>query len=242
MLAATERAKKLPQPFLRAAAMAAERIPPWLRGDGTLALYHDDIARSYLATVRQFPAHSTPPLFKVPVEPWTDPLVAALMRHRERPSLTRLMAVDAETYIPGDTLPNLDRASMSVALELRHPFLDYRLFDLVARARPEWLIDGDRGKRPLRHLYASALPASVFTRPKVGFAVPTLPWFRRPEFNKVIERVLDPSARIYEVLDRAAVGSLLRGFNWRLNRAAGRIWHLVVLEEWLQQWRPTVER
>lgn len=187
-----ERARTLPRSVVRAAGIAASRIPPWFGGDGRLALLNDDPARAYLSTVRQFPARSTPPLFREPLVGGADPVAEALARHWHRPPLSRMMAVDLNTYIPGDTNVTLDRASMSVSLELRSPFLDHRLFELVARARPEWIMDGDQGKRPLRYLYGSELPPPVFSRPKRGFGVPMLAWSRGSSFRRLVARAIAP--------------------------------------------------
>jgi asparagine synthase (glutamine-hydrolysing) len=235
------RARSWPRPFSSFVKHASNRFPPWLRGDGRLALFRRDVAQAYLGIVRQFPSTCTPPLFASPPGAWPDPLGEALERHAGRPPLHQLTMADFDTYIPGDTLPNLDRASMSVGLELRCPFLDHRLFELVSRAEPDWLANDTQVKRPLRHLFASELPERVFSRPKLGFTVPALEWFRGPGAPKLVARLRDPSARIYDILDRRAVLRVLQGFDLRLHRALARVWYLVVLNAWLEHFDVAIE-
>jgi asparagine synthase (glutamine-hydrolysing) len=239
-LDASARAGALPSSLRRAASAAGEHFPVWLRGDSRVALFGADLPRAFASTVRQFPSRSTVPLMRGPLSQPVEPVLAALERHSDRPPLLRMMAADAETYIPGDTNPCLDRASMSVGLELRCPFLDHRLYELVSRARPEWLVDDRGAKRALRHLYASELPPAVFTRSKMGFQVPIMPWFRGESLAKMTDRILDRGSRLYDVLDRRAVEKMVHGFRLRLHRSAGRIWLLLVLDAWLSRWRPTL--
>ncbi len=87
------------------------------------------------------------------------------------------MASDRGHYLPGDLLTKVDRASMAHALEVRSPFMDHELVRFAAGLTPLQLLKGG-GKRMLREAYAADLPASVFGRKKMGFAVPVGEWLR----------------------------------------------------------------
>jgi asparagine synthase (glutamine-hydrolysing) len=86
--------------------------------------------------------------------------------------------LDRREYLPDDLLTKVDRASMAWALEVRSPFMDHELVEFAANLRTNQLLDSRGGKRMLREAFARDLPASVFNRPKMGFAVPIGDWFR----------------------------------------------------------------
>ena len=92
------------------------------------------------------------------------------------PEIERFMLTDIETYLSGDILPKVDRASMAHGLEVRAPFLDQRFFEaslqVGARARP--------GKPVLKEMLARRLPRKLFERPKSGFGLPIHDWYRGP--------------------------------------------------------------
>lgn len=91
-----------------------------------------------------------------------------------------MMLMDALTYLPGDILTKVDRASMAVALETRAPFLDHRLFELAWRLPSSEHIKDGRSKSVLREMLARRMPARLFERPKAGFGVPISDWMRGP--------------------------------------------------------------
>ena len=89
-----------------------------------------------------------------------------------------IMACDTTGYLPGDILVKVDRASMSVGLETRAPFLDARVAR-VARQIPTGLhVDSRKGKKLLRDLLYRHVPQALIERPKQGFAMPLDDWLR----------------------------------------------------------------
>ena len=95
----------------------------------------------------------------------------------EFPVLERWMLTDMETYLEGDILPKVDRASMAVGLETRSPFLDHLFIKQVLR----WpnRADPARGvKAILNKILARYVPEELFFRPKRGFGLPVAQWFR----------------------------------------------------------------
>jgi asparagine synthase (glutamine-hydrolysing) len=85
---------------------------------------------------------------------------------------------DYQTYLPGDILTKVDRASMRVALEVRSPFLDHKLIELALSLPSKWKLHGRIGKWILREAFKDLVPPSVWTQPKRGFSLPLDRWFR----------------------------------------------------------------
>ena len=168
----------------------------------------------------------------VDVDPYAD--IDALLE--ECPSddpFARLVHRFCRSYLAGQNLANADRASMANALELRAPFLDHKLVELVGRIPPSLRLRGLRElKRLLKDALSDRLPAETLRRGKHGFTVPLAEWFRGPLRSTLCD-ILD-HARIAEggLLDAAAVDGLLR------EHLAGRedhgrvLWSLAVLEAW----------
>jgi asparagine synthase (glutamine-hydrolysing) len=76
------------------------------------------------------------------------------------------------------------------------------------------------------------IPEQVTARVKQGFSAPDASWFRGESIDYVRRRLLDPQARIYEYLDRSAVGELVAE---HLNGSRNRrlfIWSLLSFEQW----------
>jgi asparagine synthase (glutamine-hydrolysing) len=88
--------------------------------------------------------------------------------------------LDFKTYLPGDILTKVDRASMAHSLEVRVPMLDYEFVAWVSSLRPDVKLRRREGKYILKHALATRLSQEILFRPKMGFAVPLASWFRGP--------------------------------------------------------------
>ena len=103
-----------------------------------------------------------------------------------------------------------DLNAMYHSVENRSPFLDSRLFEFAYRISPEHLIRDGYGKALLRDALEGILNDQVrLDRRKKGFnaSVDSFIDFNEPE---TVEYLLDPRAKIFEFVNRDAIGALLR--------------------------------
>ncbi|PLW81530.1 asparagine synthetase B [Kineobactrum sediminis] len=94
--------------------------------------------------------------------------------------LSLIQYLDMKTYLVGDILTKVDRASMAHALEVRVPFLDHPFTEWVSGLPTNMKLRGQEGKYLLKKSLESHLPHDVLYRDKMGFGVPLAKWFRGP--------------------------------------------------------------
>jgi len=94
--------------------------------------------------------------------------------------LSLVQYLDMKTYLVGDILTKVDRASMAHALEVREPLLDHELMGWVSGLPTDLKLRGTEGKYLLKKAMEPYLPRDVLYRRKMGFSVPLAAWFRGP--------------------------------------------------------------
>jgi asparagine synthase (glutamine-hydrolysing) len=131
-----------------------------------------------------------------------------------------------------DILTKVDRASMSVALEVRVPILDHRVVRFAFSLPDAHLRHGAHSKAPLRALLYRRVPRSLIERPKQGFAIPIHVLLER-ELAEWTARYLDP-ARLREegLFDPSGVQRLLDAARRPEPAATIRLWFLLCFERW----------
>ncbi|MFW6259246.1 MAG: asparagine synthase-related protein, partial [Halochromatium sp.] len=105
-------------------------------------------------------------------------------------SLSLVQYLDLKTYLPGDILTKVDRASMAHALEVRVPILDHPLVEWISGLPPTLKIRDGEGKYLLKKAMQPYLPNEIMYRRKKGFSVPVAEWFRGPLRERLREQVL----------------------------------------------------
>ena len=92
-------------------------------------------------------------------------------------NLSIAMAIDYKMYLQNDILTKIDRATMSVSLEGREPFLDHRIIEYVAQLPVEYKFDYSQ-KRILKDIVHKYVPKYLMDRPKTGFSLPIYKWLK----------------------------------------------------------------
>jgi len=149
------------------------------------------------------------------------------------PSLSRISAVEMETYMQNVLLRDSDQMSMGVALELRVPFLDHEFVEQV-------LGIADQYKRPvspkklLVDSFKDMLPTEVYDREKMGFVLPYEHWMKNELHDFCQERLEVLETVPY--INQSGVMRLWSHFKSNHKRVTwSRIWPLVVLGDWIKR-------
>jgi len=151
---------------------------------------------------------------------------------------SRQQHLDYNLYLPDDVLVKVDRASMAHSVEVRSPFLDYRLVEWAARLPRSALLNTQEGKLPLRALGKRLLPNRVNRGVKRGFGVPLEEWFRQPAGIALVnERLISQEAKRFGFWDRAGVSRILAEHQSERGRSFGGLfWRMLMLDAWARHY------
>ncbi len=153
--------------------------------------------------------------------------------------ITRLQYLDLKLYLQESILVKVDRASMACSLEVRAPFLDHELVELMMSLPSRLKLRRLTSKYILKKAMKNWLPDEVINRPKKGFGVPVAKWVKGP-LKELFEDLLSPDRIKREgFLNPEYVTTLLQDHlaNKKDNRK--QLWTLLVLELWVNRYHPS---
>ena len=149
--------------------------------------------------------------------------------------LSLVQYLDMKTYLPGDILTKVDRASMAHALEVRVPLLDHRLVEWISSLPPELKLRGREGKYIFKKAMEPYLPDDILYRRKMGFAVPLADWFRGPLKRTVRESVCNPIMADSGYFDMNFLKTMVDEHHAGLRDHSTSIWALLMYESFLRK-------
>lgn len=152
------------------------------------------------------------------------------LQHAPEHPLSQVQYLDFKTYLPGDILTKVDRASMAHSLEVRVPVLDHEFIEWVCGLPPEWKLDGRKGKRIFKRALEPYLPREILYRPKKGFAVPLASWFRGPLRHSVRMALLGERMGDCNLFDMNEVRKLVDDHQSGVRDYSAAIWALLMFQ------------
>lgn len=170
--------------FMGRAYPKMDWAPKIFRGKTTFQAIARDSINGYLHGVSIFPQELRKELFTNRFQSELQGYKAenVFERHFENAPthhpLSLVQYFDLKTYLPGDILTKVDRASMAHGLEVRVPILDHSFVEWVSTLNPRLKLKGTEGKYLFKSALEPHLPQEILYRSKMGFAVPVSDWFR----------------------------------------------------------------
>lgn len=169
------RGKTTFQAMARSSAEAYAHSMTWLSEDLRELLYTDEFKRELQGY------HAREVLVEhAAAAPTDDPL-------------SLIQYLDFKTYLPGDILTKVDRASMAHSLEVRVPLLDHQLVEWLSGLPGQQKLSGGEGKLVFKQAMEPYLPNKILYRPKMGFAIPLCDWFRGPLRERMYQALQGPA-------------------------------------------------
>ena len=145
---------------------------------------------------------------------------------------------DVHQVLIGDMLAKVDMNSMNNSLEVRVPFLDHELVEFAFQIPSSFKIQKNIKKKILQETFRSDLPSELFKRPKHGFEVPLLKWFRGELSSKIKTEYLHRDfIETQGIFNWVEIDSMLKKINSaNPEDSAATIWALVVFQHWWKKW------
>lgn len=160
-----------------------------------------------------------------------------LLENNDIPDLpdaaSRIMYCDMASYLVGDILVKLDRATMAASLEARSPFLDHHVVEFAWRLPAAFKVRNGQGKWLLRQALRRYLPEYLFERPKQGFNVPIGLWLRGP-LRDWAQGLLD----MHRIRNDGLMDSRSVQASWQEHLTGQRdrsryLWSVLMVQSWL---------
>ncbi|MDC0919951.1 N-acetylglutaminylglutamine amidotransferase [Candidatus Thioglobus sp.] len=148
--------------------------------------------------------------------------------------MDKVFRTDITRLIVDDPVKRVDNMTMAWGLEARVPFMDYQLVE-HALSMPPRLKMAEEGKYPLKQISRGLLPDSVIDRKKGYFPMPALKYVRG-EFLDFMADILTSSQCVNRgIFDQKFIQKVINQPEKYMTALNGsRLWHLALLEYWLQ--------
>lgn len=215
--------------------------PRYVRAKSTLEALAFDAAEAYFHTVTMLPARLRrnlfSPAFRRDLQGYDAiEVLRGVMDHAPvEDELGRVQYADIKTYLPGDILTKVDRASMAHSLEARVPLLDHKFVEWAATIPTGLNLQGRQGKMAFKKALGPHLSENILYRPKMGFAVPLEHWFRDALSERIRDVVQSPVLGDTGYFDMAYLKSLVDDHQSRRSNHSAVLWAILMFESSLRR-------
>ncbi len=150
--------------------------------------------------------------------------------------LSYMMAIDYQTYLVDDILQKVDRATMTVSLEGREPFLDHRVIEWAAQLPNEYKYFEGTKKHIVKEIVHQYIPKEMMDRPKMGFAIPIANWMMNELRDYVESFINEKTIREQGIFNWVYVEKLKNDFYNGKKEYDVKLWYLLMFQTWYDRW------
>jgi asparagine synthase (glutamine-hydrolysing) len=218
-----------------------DRAPRFLRGKTTFQALARDSVEAYLHGVsicpREVRQQLFTPQFRRGLQDYDSAEVfrGHLSGKSFDDALSLVQYLDYKTYLPGDILTKVDRASMAHSLEVRTPFLDYEFVEWAATLPSSVKLRRGTGKHILKEALRPVLPDSILFRSKMGFAVPLDVWFRDSLRDRMSAVVTDGRLAVSGIFEPAVLRRMVDDHVSGRRNYSAPLWTLLMFDGFLRK-------
>lgn len=150
--------------------------------------------------------------------------------------LDKILYTDFNSYLPNALMAKVDIACMAHSLEGRSPLLDHEFLEMTAQIPSSLKIQRGEKKYIFKKSLEGILPNDILYRPKMGFGVPLVHWFRNELKEYMYDILLDGEAIKRGFFEKQKVKELLDTHVTTQRDYSYHIWALIMFEHWLNTW------
>ncbi len=150
--------------------------------------------------------------------------------------LNRILACDQKMLLPDQVLPFVDRLSMAHSIEVRPPFLDYRLVEFAATIPGDMKISKSVVKSVLKLAVKDVIPEWIRNRPKEGFVLPINDWIINALGGFIKDTLSRDRLKKHDFFNYEHVQNLLESHFARRADNANKLWNLVCFQIWYERY------
>lgn len=149
--------------------------------------------------------------------------------------LKMIQYLDIKTWLPGDILTKIDRASMANSLETRAPLLDHKFMEWAFAIQSSDNIHGNQGKYAFKKALEPYVDENILYRPKMGFSIPLSDWFRGPLKTKLENNVLSEQMFDCGYFEPASLKKLVSEHTSGRSNHSDALWCLLMFAQFLNR-------
>jgi asparagine synthase (glutamine-hydrolysing) len=148
--------------------------------------------------------------------------------------IENMMYNDTNHYLLDDILTKVDRASMSVSLESRIPFLDHRVFEFSWKLPLEMKIYKNEQKYILKEILNKYVPKHLYDRPKMGFGIPLENWLKGPLRDWCEDLLSESKIEQDGYLNSKLIKNTWKNFIQSNYNNQYKIWNILMFQSWIE--------
>lgn len=152
--------------------------------------------------------------------------------------LSLIQYLDFKTYLPGDILTKVDRASMAHSLEVRVPLLDHKLVEWISGLPSSIKLHQGEGKYIFKKALEPYLPNDILYRPKMGFSIPLASWLRGPLKQSTRDAVLGPMMADTGIFNMSFLTDMVEQHQSGVRDYTAPLWTLLMFAAFLKNVLP----
>ncbi|KHO61749.1 asparagine synthase [Thermoanaerobacter sp. YS13] len=160
-----------------------------------------------------------------------DPYISSIYMLDWKDEVSQMLYFDQKIWLSEDVLLKSDKMSMAHSIELRVPFLDYKLVQFAASIPSKLKYKGNIEKYILKQTFKNDLPYFVLNRKKNGFPVPITSLVKNEYKNFARDILLSQKALNRGYFNKSYIEGLLSG-KYKGTHTGRQIWLLLVFELW----------
>jgi asparagine synthase (glutamine-hydrolysing) len=150
-------------------------------------------------------------------------------------ALSLIQYLDLKTYMLGDILTKVDRASMANSLEVRVPLIDHELIEWCARLPSDFKLKAGNGKRIFKKSLEGRVSDDILYRKKMGFRLPIDKWFRGPLKERVKRDVLSDQMMDSGYFNPDYLRKLVKDHQSGLRDHSAPLWTLMMFGQFMKR-------